>query len=68
MYMVPAMSTQIICTHSSFYRKLSTLAILPYLSLLCFHLGMIVFSLCVILEFEYKFTGEDTGHYLASNL
>ena len=46
---------------------LSTLAILPYLSFLCFNLGKIVcvcVCVCVMLRFQYKISDEDTEHYL----
>ena len=40
-----------LCSSILIFRKLSTLAILPFLSFLCFNLGMIVLFVCVILGF-----------------
>ena len=50
------------------FRKLSTLAILPFLSFLCFNLGTIVLFVCVILGLYYKINDQDTELYLTSNV
>ena len=48
---------------SVFFCQLSTLAIFPYLSFLCFNLGMIVLWLCDIIDLEFWYDkGNGSSH------
>ena len=50
------------------FRKLSILAILPFLSFLCFNLGKIFLFVWVVLGVQYKIIDDDTEHYLTSKV